>query len=179
MFGDDDTARNIWNEMQRDAAPSAEEAKAEQDHFLSSKGCLVCGESDPDKLRADHPHFPNCPAVQQPSMRNYEPDVWCQEHYRPSSVRYRASKVQSARHRDDVVAIAWYDCGSFEWGEAPEMPIVSVMEVVGVDDDGEPIREEQEIPAPGGAPRPKVSIECVCGAPLTEVVRTDGLEKEP
>jgi len=170
----DDVARNIRNEMNRDAAPSPEEAKAEHQRFLSSKGCTVCGESDPEVLQADHPYFPNCSATQTPPLDNYTPDVWCEEHFRPASVRFRAPKVQSARHRPDTVAVAFYECGSLEWVEAPETPTHTVKEQVGRDEDGKPIYEEVEKPVRmRHRPRAQAPIECRCGSSLKDVVHVE------
>lgn len=42
-FGDDDVANNIWREQQRDAAPSAEEVKRDQERRLEEGECERCG----------------------------------------------------------------------------------------------------------------------------------------
>lgn len=45
-FGDDDVANNIWQEQQRDAAPSPEEVVREQEKRLEEGECENCGEED-------------------------------------------------------------------------------------------------------------------------------------
>ena len=49
MFGDDDVARNIHNEQQRDAMPHPDEVPTEEE-ILEDGHCWRCGEEDTDLL---------------------------------------------------------------------------------------------------------------------------------
>ena len=172
-FGDDDMARNVWNEMQRDAAPSPEEARKEQRRWLAAQGCEHdgCDEDDPDKLQPLMPYVPSCRHIQPPPSDGPE-NVYCDEH-KPDSARQRYLSRMADRARDqDACALAVYECGALESVDRPEMPTRTVKEQVAWDDE-EPVYREKEIDDPRRQERPTASIECRCGSPLDEVRRLD------
>lgn len=181
MYGDDrgrtggpmdDVAQNIRNEQMADAMPSAEEAKREHRRWLADKGCLVCGEDDPDALTTVTRPLHECGYHQHPP-RGPEQLVFCEEHARPGETLWRARAIQKARKRDGVIAVVIYECRITEYVDAPEPQTMEVKEQVGWDDAGDPIYETVETLHPYERPRPTAPIECRCGAALEEVVWLD------
>jgi len=166
----DPVARSIRNEQNRDAMPSKEEVEAEHKRFLSEKGCLVCGESDPENLKAHQmPYLPSCSAVQHPPHDRYEPDVFCHEHYRSPKTIWEANMFKRAWDRE-ALGVAFYECGSVEFVEEPEPETHTVKQQVGRDDEGNPVYEEVEQPVQRRfPPRPEIHARCRCGSNLKEV----------
>jgi hypothetical protein len=106
----DPVAQSIRREQQADAAPSAAEANESHRRRLAAKGCLVCGEDDPDRLQMVQVPPAICTNGQQPPQR-LDHTVLCDEHERPAKVLKRARMVQNARNSDaDVLAV--YGCGA-------------------------------------------------------------------
>lgn len=107
----DPVAQSIRNEQNRDAMPSKEEVEAEHQRFLSENGCEVCDESDPENLKAHPgPYLPSCSATQTPPLDQYEPDVFCHEHYRSPKTIWEANMFRRA-WKESAVAVAFYECG--------------------------------------------------------------------
>lgn len=173
---DDDVARSIWNEMQRDAAPSVEEAKREHRKWLGSEGCRDCGESDPDRLNAHYPPTASCRAYQSPPG---EPVVVCDECVEDYPETAVDRQIDSYRSDPDVDVAVVYDCGVVE-GHATEVPTGEQVVEVGVDSNGEPVYEKKDVPVQTrmgrAGPNAQVDVFHVCGEPIREVVRVDGGE---
>lgn len=143
---DDPVARSIRSEQNRDAAPTREEAMADHRRHLRSTGCKNCDENDPDNLGNYTIKEPPCPGVQphpDPFVVLCEDCADDRETLRERAVRKATARAEAGRH--DTVAVALYECGSFEYVEKPEY------------DGSYPTRH-------GGHPIPQVSIRCPrCG----------------
>lgn len=166
MHPDDDVARNIRAEQQRDAAPSPEEVRQQERDHLRSEGCRECGESDPDVLDRYGINYPSCSAVQHP------PDpfvILCDEHSDAlTSARERA--IERARaHDEHVDAVAFFECENSAHVGEPEVPTMEVEKQVGWNDD-DPVYETVEVPRQRAVPEYTVPAECRCGAKLEEVI---------
>lgn len=136
----DPVADNIRRQQQRDAAPSAKEAKAEARRALAREGCTVCGEDDPDKLGWQLPVTHNCPAYQSGRP---DPEAVCDDHVQSVNERRAEQAQQTADDADLPVAL--YECGISQTASEPQSG---------------PVRTQ------GGyqPPPPKLDTECVCGA---------------
>lgn len=144
----DPVARSIRNEQNRDAAPTKEEVEAMHNKKLAEKGCLVCGEDDPENLKMyQHPWFPSCSALQVPPLDRFEPKVFCHEHYRSPKTLARAELFRKAWDHD-ALGVVLYECGASEFIEEPE---------------------EKPHPARPYPPRPEVHAKCLCGSSLKAV----------
>ena len=148
-FGDDDMARNVWNEQQRDAAPSPDEVE----QMIRDLTCDHCGEPNDDgetvsTVARNYHH--DCPANQQPWGDTIHLCRDCRDDHDPE-----ADYVARFRERDD--AYVRFACGIVEKAETPEPPMIEV-------GDGE------EVPHPHADTRPRVPIECQCGAALDGVL---------
>lgn len=176
-FGDDDVARNIWNEQQRDAAPSPEEAREDHRRYLREHGCEAddCEVDDPDALgmhQATYMH--ECPAVQTQGMPM---SPFCEEHVPDVSLDAHLDEMAARAREDpskDVAALAVYDCGVVEFVERLDPPTETQIVRSGFDDDGQPKYEEVEERVPHAKEEMHVPIEHRCGATLVDVQLLDG-----
>ena len=163
----DPVARNIRNQQMQDARPSKEELNL-------TPPCEEC-ETEADSVERRGIVFPNCSRMQHPEKVS---QLLCDDcaDARPS-LREKAIKQGKARrdadHTEEIVAVAIYDCGRWEYVEPAEQPTIEVEEQVGWDDDGNPIMETREVPEPHANPRPTAPIACECGESLDEIVRLD------
>lgn len=175
MFGDDDVARNIHNEMQRDAMPSKEEAEAEHRRYLQDTGCQHdgCHENHPDKLSMCKSHFTHsCSAVQHAEIQLLP---FCDEHKpdtsREAYIQNRLDQIQKqvdAGESDAVFAVV-YECDIVETFGNPETPTETNVRQVGTDDDGEPIYEAEEMPIRYAQPTVSINVTHRCGDGIEEV----------
>lgn len=175
MHPHDDVARNIRAQQQADAAPTAEEAKAEHRNYLRREGCADCGESDPDELDVRQIQYPSCRARQTPPDPT---EVLCDECYaaRPSLRERAFRKAQDINERYDdpnrptpkrgskndgkVVAIVYYGCEMWEFAHQP---------LIDAGDGEMYAHPHTQATAP---------IECRCGSVATEVVKMSDLKRE-
>lgn len=169
-----DEIENIRAEMNRDAMPSKEEAKAEHRNYLRRKGCTNCGESDPDKLDTRYIRYPSCKALQTP------PDptvVLCDEcHAERPSLReraYRKARTHNERYNDpelerssgdktdgEVIAVTFFECDDWRFVHQPLI------------DDG------TGATYPHPHVQPHTPIECRCGSDISEIARLSELAEE-
>ena len=156
-----DERRSIRSEMNRDAAPSPEEAKAEARRHLASEGCRECDEDDPDNLSVRYVRLPSCSAVQTPPDPTY---VMCDDCYdEQPTMRERAFEKARKRNeqefRDEkVVGVVFFECGAWEYVEA---------EVFTEDADGVIYADAHPHWTPTGP------LRCRCGSSINEYVRLD------
>lgn len=172
----DPVAQSIRNQQNADAAPSADEVRAEHRKRLANEGCQVCDEDDPDVLNQVRVPLTFCGNDQAP-RKPFEEIVLCDEHRRPSKVLKRARMVQEARNAGaDVLAV--YSCGATltaSW-DVPDDDVIAQRtgrRSQGFDFDSARFRTKVRV---GGDP-PKVQALHVgrgCGAELTEVIHLDG-----
>lgn len=151
---DDDMARNVLRERQREAAPSKEEVNVQHRKWLTEQGCCIdgCDETDPDKLTAYSPWSHPCPGIQDPP--GHAPRVYCDDHahLRKTMASWKVERTKTAVRKEFVDALVWYECGMGEDAEPPTMD----------DGAGNRIREPYPTPlAPTNCPR--------CGADLDYV----------
>lgn len=137
MHPDDDVARNIRAQQNRDAMPSPEEVEASHRSHLAGEGCADCGEDDPDHLDIHQPLTSGCSAIQQQptysSSGGVPGNVLCDDcaDERPDS--YREKRRREAHRRNDeveagerdeeeaIIALAEYKCGFISLVEAGEV----------------------------------------------------------
>lgn len=169
----DPVAQSIRAEQNRDAAPTPEEAQRMHDDFLSSEGCKVCGEDDPDKLNAVAPHMHSCSGHQAPPAP--EPEVYCDDHKRGSREIWLQRQLEDLR-KDDVVSVVIYECDIARTVTEPEPETIEVEKMVGRDDDGKGVYEMKEVPH--GQPIAKTPVECRDGHGIEEVYYPDDIGPE-
>lgn len=169
MFGDDDMARNVWNEMQADAMPSPEEAEEMHQDWLSQEGCKVCGEDDPDRLKSTIPEYPGCTRHGQYGME--DPVVYCVDHLdqqptaRERAIEKARSKNRSITPEQRVHGLVFYECGGFHYITADR-----------IDEDPQygSIYEDDYY----HDYIPEGPLQCVCGADIDEILATIAFDSE-
>lgn len=156
MYSPDERA-NIRAEMNRDAAPSAEEIAEENTRFLRENGCENCEETDPEKLGTYFPVDGKCGSQSRP-----DPVVYCDE-----CAEKRSSAEELARRSDAALAVV-YECGAVA-EHNPEPNMVTVEKQTGWTEEGDPIMEETEMEHPQHPSQISFDDECYCGADITDV----------
>lgn len=112
----DPVADNLRAEMNRDAAPSKEEAERQARNHLAREGCVDCGEDDPDRLHMAMPDLPSCPMIQVPRDPSF---VICDDCSR-DRLSARGRVLKQARDQDEydedvaVDGVVFYECGNHE-----------------------------------------------------------------
>lgn len=146
----DDVANNIRAQQNADAAPSAEEARAEARRALSNEGCQEdgCDESDPDKLNRQSPVMHSCSEFQSGAPRF---EVMCDEHVTPVDERRHEQNQKKAQSTGIIQVL--FTCGITE---------SATREQEELDDRGHPM-------FPGHKPQPTIPAECRCGANISTV----------
>lgn len=174
----DDVAQNLRNEMQADARPSAEEARADQRKWLREEGCAVegCGVDDPDQLKPVHEPMRGCSFLQE---RVGEPTVYCTDHI-PEYESWRVTDIRNARKRnqtdgeDDVGLLVRFECDRSARVAPAERPTHEVTVQSGYDDEGNPVYETKAQPDHRAVPQyNSVPAECHCGAGIAELIPID------
>lgn len=164
----DPVAQNIRAEMNQDARPTAEEAKREHRKFLREEGCSQCDENDPDVLEETFPRQHNCPGAQAPPP---EPTLFCED-CKPENIWewQIEQRLETYRDVDDVVGVAIYECDIIAPIRLPEPPTVEVEEMVGCDEEGNPVYETVEIEDTRERVVPNVDVKHVrCGARIEDI----------
>lgn len=113
-----DEIQNIRAEMNRDAAPAAEEVAEERRKYLREHGCDAdgCEVNDPDALQIEARLTHNCPAFQREKPSTYPV---CDEHTHDDLDAAWAERFQSDADMYDQPVVA-FDCRITVPAERPE-----------------------------------------------------------
>lgn len=162
---DDPVAQNIRREQQRDAMPSAAEAKRDHEAYLADQECQFCGEDDAERLELVLYGYHECPEFQAPP--HPEEVVTCEDCGFDADFYGTWKSVDWMRHRlQEYAGFVTYECRMTEHAEIEE-PERQQIEV-GTDPlTGEPIYEDGP---PVEQPRPTVPFQCRCGADVAFIV---------
>lgn len=163
----DPVAENIRNEMNRDAAPTPEEAHRKHEKYLKSEGCEFCGyDEDADYLNEAGVSKHNCMETQTGRPKRV---VYCDDCGFDSEFYKTWLRVKSAR--EDDIALVVYECGMWTKVKEPEKPTTTMRTQTGYDEDGNPTFEDKEIPVPGRRPAAEAPIECPrCFSDLDHII---------
>lgn len=172
----DDVARNIRNEMNRDAAPSAEEVAAMEKRYLRENGCQHegCDVNDPEQLRIQQTSYRHsCPKRQtgppelEPFCSDHEPDTSREQYIEDRIESYR----ESHETRDDITyyVIVVYECDTVKAIGELHRETYEATQQIDVDDDGDPVYEKVEQVDTRLPPFMKVPPVHSCGATLESV----------
>ena len=157
----DPVAQSIRNEMNRDAAPSPEEAERDHLRWLERQGCEFCEETDPERLNMAHVEDHHC---REHQSAGYQSVVYCDD----CGWDYEFYRI-SEMVRDDKDGLVYYHCGVGEYFEQPEQEYETINHKVGWDEEGEPIYEERQIPS-RFEKQPEAPVRCRCGVGVKYVI---------
>lgn len=162
---DDPVAQNIRQQQNRDAMPSAEEARRELERMLVDEECEFCGTADTERLRTAKFTWHRCPEYQAPP--GPETIVTCTDCGFDADFYGTWKTVEWMRNQEQAYAgFVTYECRMTEHAEIHEPDRQQIK--VGEDPlTGEPMYEDGP---PQPAKPPSVPFRCRCGANVEYIV---------